>query len=429
MAALISGIVFVAFYTNRVDFLSYFLPYSIAFVGYFLVVKKKENQLKLKNQDYLAAVFLRIFVLFSIPNLSDDVYRFIWDGLLLRAGINPYSITPENWIYGNGCGLYEFEFLYGYLNSPNYYSIYPPILQWFFWLSVIPGLNIYGSIILLKGSIFLAEMTTLYLLPRFLRKIGFPEGKALWYLFNPLIIIELLGNIHFEALAIPFLLIGLATFKGSRFFASGSFTAISAAIKLVPFMFMPILLLKIKGLNQQLKFLAAFCFFLLICLFPLFSYQVYPNYFQSFLLYFNRFEFNGSIYILFREVGKLLIGYNPIRYIGPFLSFVTLILMSLILFKTKKDEVKHLFYFILLYLVFSTTIHPWYLSFLLITGLFTDYKFPFLWSYVIGLTYFQYHGGIYRENIWIIGVEYSLVFILMIFEYMKINKTKDHVRN
>ena len=39
-------------------------------------------------------LLFRVMLLFSVPNLSQDFYRFFWDGQLSLNGINPYQFTP-----------------------------------------------------------------------------------------------------------------------------------------------------------------------------------------------------------------------------------------------------------------------------------------------------------------------------------------------
>ncbi|MBT8325148.1 MAG: mannosyltransferase, partial [Winogradskyella sp.] len=68
------------------------LLYTILVVlGYFLI---KSSGFHIKLLIISAFVF-RLLFLFAIPNLSQDFYRFIWDGRLILEGINPYLFTPQ----------------------------------------------------------------------------------------------------------------------------------------------------------------------------------------------------------------------------------------------------------------------------------------------------------------------------------------------
>ncbi|MEY2905446.1 MAG: hypothetical protein RJA52_1462 [Bacteroidota bacterium] len=418
------GIIGVAFFADRTSFLTYFLPYSLAFAGFFYTIIQRGKNYQLQNKDIYFAIFLRFILVFSFPNLSDDVYRFIWDGQLIKEGFYPYSFTPKEWILKGGCGLNSFEELYPNLNSKEYYSVYPPILQIFFFIAVLPGFKISGTTLILKAIIFLFESITILWIPKLLKITGIPAGKSLWYLFNPLIIVELTGNIHFEAIAISFFILSVLNFQNRKVLQTSLWLALSAGTKILPIIFMPIFLCKIER-THRFKFIISFLFFLLILLIPIF----FGHFFKSFTLYFNRFEFNGFLYLISRELVQHLIGYNPINFLGPSLTIITGAAMILILYKRKEDEKKTSFFFILFYLLGSTTVHPWYLSFFILLSMFTPFIFPLIWSFSIGLSYFQYQNGVYRESLEIIFLEYVIWIFPLLVEIIMFNKTKDHVQN
>jgi hypothetical protein len=71
------------------------------------------------------------------------------------------------------------------------------------------------------------------------------------------------------------------------------------------------------------------------------------------------------------------------------------------------------------YLFLSTTVHPWYIATLLMLGVFTNYKFPVVWSFVIILSYLAYinvNKADKSENLWIITLEYIIVYAVFIWE-------------
>ncbi len=76
----------------------------------------------------IAGLVFRLLLLFSLPNLSDDVYRFICDGRLAANGINPFSHLPAEIMQMPPVTGITKE-LFGELNSPRYYKIYPTVLQ------------------------------------------------------------------------------------------------------------------------------------------------------------------------------------------------------------------------------------------------------------------------------------------------------------
>ena len=75
----------------------------------------------------------------------------------------------------------------------------------------------------------------------------------------------------------------------------------------------------------------------------------------------------------------------------------------------------------------ATTVHPWYIATLLILSVFTRYKFPLVWSFVIILSYLAYinvDSANKSENLWIIALEYLIVYSIFIWEVF-IKKTSN----
>lgn len=162
---------------------------------------------------FASALLFRLLMLFAVPQLSDDVYRFVWDGRLLAHGYNPYLYLPSqllNTPIATACGLDEW--LFRRLNSPNYFTVYPPVNQALFGLGsyMAPGLlpdSLTANSMWLRIPIILCEIGSLWLMVKLLRRLNMNPNLALLYGLNPLVIIELTGNLHFEAVMIFFALL------------------------------------------------------------------------------------------------------------------------------------------------------------------------------------------------------------------------------
>ena len=102
--------------------------YSVLFGCYYLILK----QLNIKEQHltYLA-IGLRLVFLLAIPNLSQDFYRFIWDGRLILSGLNPYLTTPNDLLFSQPDLFPQMKTLFDGMGplSAGHYSNYPPIHQ------------------------------------------------------------------------------------------------------------------------------------------------------------------------------------------------------------------------------------------------------------------------------------------------------------
>src|SRR5690606_6557773 len=81
------------------------------------------------------ALLLRLAALCAPLSLSDDAHRYVWDGALLLEGRDPYASRPEEIAPPAGLA----EDVLERMNSPRYYSVYPPLAQASFAMSVAIG--------------------------------------------------------------------------------------------------------------------------------------------------------------------------------------------------------------------------------------------------------------------------------------------------
>ena len=399
------------------------LYYSL-FFGAYAWVNSVEQNIDLKFWLFVA-IGLRLILVFSFPHLSDDIYRFVWDGRLWLAAYNPFDHLPS-WYIEQGIQIKGLTpTLFEQLNSPDYYTIYPPVAQLTFvissWLS--PN-SIFGTAIIMKMILLLADIGSIILLIRLLNHWKLPVKRVLWYALNPLLIIEIMGNLHFEAVMIFFLLLALWLLVESKYIWSATAMALTIASKLLPLMFLPFLIKRL-GWKRSFQYFAVVGLVLIACWIPLLNASFIENFGSSLDLYYRRFEFNASFYYLLRWWGYVVDGHNLIAFIGPLLA---LIVLSVILIRAYRENgtqwinLPTLWLFsISFYLAYATTIHPWYVALPLVLCLFTDWRWPIVWSGLIWLTYINYSYDEYYENLWIVAFEY---IILISFGLWEAKKTK-----
>ena len=359
------------------------------------------------------AVVLRLILLFSMPALSDDVYRFIWDGRLLVHGYNPFDQLPGYYLEKDPGipGINEDLFLK--LNSPEYFTVYPPVAQATFALSVwfFPK-SILGSVFLMKLFLFACELGVIGLISRLLSHFQLSRQRVLLYALNPLIIIEGTGNLHYEGAMIFFLLLSYWGLVKKRWNLSAAALALSIGSKLLPLMFLPFLIRRL-GWRRSLHYFAVMSAVLVLLFLPLAGVGFLYHFGESLDLYFRKFEFNGSVYYIARWIGYQLAGYNLIFKIGPSLAMIVFAGILYFAFFDRDRSVRSLpsrwLYAVCLYLFLTTTVHPWYVSLPVVLGLFTSFRFPVLWSGLIFLTYINYSYNPYWENLWVVALEYLLV--------------------
>ncbi|SDB65815.1 Protein of unknown function [Flavobacteriaceae bacterium MAR_2010_188] len=419
----------------RTDHIKLITLYAAVFFFYINIIRTQKVNFTLLA---VLSVLLRLVFLFATPNLSQDFYRFIWDGQMMRNGFNPYLSTPLSYDVNGYLPFYKADQLLqgmGELNS-SHFTNYPPVNQFIFYIaSYFNNLSLLSSVFVLRIFVILPDIGTIYFGRKLLRHLNLEENKIFWFILNPLVIIELTGNLHFEGVMIFFMLWSLYLLYREKWFWSAVILALSISTKLIPLMFLPLLVIWFYRNNENSKkarLWHLFRYYLLVgvstlvIFLPFYSSEFINNYSETVGLWFQKFEFNASLYYIIRELGFAYSGYNMIAQIGPFLAIcVVLFIFALSFFgklKQKKDLITFMFLALSFYLFSTTTVHPWYLATPIALSVFTNYKFPIFWSATVILSYLAYKTSGFSEKPLILVVEYSLVFGMLFWEIRMNNK-------
>lgn len=423
-----------AYHLERTSFYQVLFLWSGLFIGYYFLIHNNRKY-SFKSLAILAILFRLIFLI-AIPNLSQDFYRFIWDGRLILEGLNPYISLPEVFIRENLLPIAEAKELYAGMGPMNgsHYTNYPPLNQFcFFIAALLSSKSIWGAAIVFRLQIILADIGILYFGAKLLKLLNKNTKLIFLYILNPFIIIELTGNLHFESVMLFFLVTSLYFLQQKKWILAAFLLAFSVSIKLIPLLFLPIFLkwfltdkqgkIQWDSINKLVLFYAIVIITIAVLFIPFLSSTLIESYSSSVGLWFKNFEFNASFYYVFREIGYLFRGYNEIAVIGKIMPVLTVIfLLATSLFKRNKTTVEvitSMLFALSFYYFTTTTMHPWYLATPLILCVFTNYRFPVIWSFVIILSYQAYANTPWKENLWIIAIEYVILYSFLIYEIKK----------
>ena len=188
---------------------------------------------------------------------------------------------------------------------------------------------------------------------------------------------------------------------------------LAIATKLLPLMFLPFFIRRL-GWKKAMIYFTIIGVSLMALFAPLFSSVFLSNIGSSIGLYFQRFEFNGSIYYFLRWLGLVISGHNLIEGLGPILA---LIVFFTIISRARKETdlstlhlIRQMLFSLTLFLFLTTTVMPWYLSGLILFSVFTGHRYPMVWSFMILMTYINYSYPVFEENFWVVGIEYLVVW-------------------
>lgn len=212
----------------------YIINFSICFVIYsvYYFWFKGEDALGI-SEILLIAIFLRVILIFIHPVTSDDVYRYLWDGLMQGAGINPYQFAPED----ASLLVYQANPIYDKLAFPDVRTIYPPLAQLLFFINN----SIFGpSIVGLKFLYLIIDVGSIIFIFKILKALNFNTNKTLLYALSPLILFELFINAHIDILLIFFLTVSIYFVLKKNPALAFLFLGFSALSKIYSLMFLPI---------------------------------------------------------------------------------------------------------------------------------------------------------------------------------------------
>jgi hypothetical protein len=182
------------------------------------------------------------------------------------------------------------------------------------------------------------------------------------------------------------------------------------------------------GVKKGVLYGGAVLVFTVLFFLPFLSQDLYENFMKSIHLYFQNFEFNASIYYMIREIGFQIKGYNMIQTVGsitPLIIAITVLVLSWVRdTKNSKGFFETLLFSICIYYSLASIVHPWYIAIPLFLSIFTKYKFPLVWSFVVILSYAAYQNTTYQENLYLVATEYVIVYGVLFYELFILKKNK-----
>lgn len=341
----------------------------------------------------LFAALLRIIFLFKNPSLSDDLFRYVFDGLMVLDGINPYAAPPlaANPLNPDAAALVPF------INHGHLITIYPPAAQLIF-----AGGAFSGGLFGIKTVLILMDLAACGLILGILKRLGLPKTRLIWYAWHPLPLIEIGASAHIDGAAVFFILltlsITLTNYSPDRIskgfgkpfikcsdtgiaFLAGICFAGAVLVKWIPLLFFPGLIFLVPSRKRKFWFFG----FALTCI--VLVYPFWPHVKTSLTtlsVYLTNWEFAGFAFRLLRQItgsgaisrlilavfGTLAVG---IIYANVFLQasfkkpFLSLPHPGS---SNPLGIIRACYAAAMVWLVMTSTLHPWY-------GLYLVFLLPF----------------------------------------------------
>jgi len=381
----------------------FWIPYAAAFLAYAVAVyetRSKETQQSDPARFLVlmlsAAILFRITLLFSPPTLSDDIYRYVWDGRMQQMGINPYVHAPDS------PALASFrDIFHASINNRHISTIYPPLTQMAFWLTD----RIWHSPYAMKIFFTLCDIGVVGVVLGMLRRRGLPLTRALIYAWNPLVLVEAAGSGHSDPLAVGLMLAALLALLhghpvGAPILLALSFTAKFFSVVLLPAFYRH---------THRIRSLLWFPVVIVLCYLP--YADAGDRLFHGLLVYGDKWRFNDSVFTV------LLYMTGSLEYSKAVIGVVFVSVMAFRFFQ-QPDAVKTAYVLVGAYLILTPTFQPWYMLWIVpLLCVFPNRA----WLLLSGLCMASYHvlvlfaqTGLWKENEWIRLVQFVPFYALLI---------------
>lgn len=386
------------------------------------------------------SVLFRVTLLFTTPpTLSDDVYRYIWDGRLANAGVNPYAYAVESPLLDRFDSPQR-----ALINNRWMASPYLPVAQALF--AAVQRLAP-DSPLAFQVAAVLFDLLTGWLVTDLLRRLGLPRARALIYLWNPLVIVEFAHGAHVDALMICLMMAALWALVATRSrFPSVVALAAATLTKGLPALLLPVVARR-WGWRRTIVYaglIAAVCFpFALEAGWGLTGPLDGEGLFGALRIYAAHWNYNGGLYhwieVLlsgYQTAGAVppeIVGWGPIRTAKLIVAAALgLVLIAVWRMSQQRDDDLALLRLAMVplaaYLLLATTVHPWYVALIIPLLPFLLPKqgeaarinrllLPWLYfSVVVALSYLTYlDPANLREYDWVRLVEYVPLYLLLVW--------------
>jgi alpha-1,6-mannosyltransferase len=303
------------------------------------------------------AVLFHLSLLFAPPYLSDDIYRYIWDGRVQAAGINPYRYIPAE----QPLAHLRDEQIYPRINHrDNAHTMYPPVAEGTWLLTT----RISESVTWMKATMILFEGVAICAIVQLLASFGLPRQRILLYAWHPLAVWEFAGSGHVDAIAIAFISLALLARRREAQIATGLTLASATLVKLFPVILFPAFY-KRGGWKMPLVFALT----IVVAYLPYLG--VGPRGVLGFLPGYARERgmLSGEQFFLLAAIRRVPLGFHIPT--SAFIVFAVLILAALAVWmlrkhtSEKKDYISNTLIMASAFTVLLSPHFPWYFAWLL----------------------------------------------------------------
>lgn len=366
----------------------------------------------------VAALVFRCILWPSVPSLSDDIFRYVWEGKVVANGLNPFALAPE----ASGLAHLRDAAVYPLVSRPQLTAIYPPLAQLIFAAASAASY----SVMSLKTAFIFFDLGTIGLLLVILAKLHISPLRVAVYALNPLVIVEFSGSGHLDSAGIFFMVLALYFFiQGRRLLPAGAL-ALAFLVKLLPVLLLPFL-----ARERKLSAVAVFTGVAAAGMLPFLDAG--RGLYATLTVYADNWLSNGS---LFNLLLYCIPDNQDARRIAASLFCLCAAGFYYRMSRDARPVEPHAFFRQCLFMLglafaFTPVLHPWYVCWVVPLLALAPNRAWLLFSGLVFTAYWVLHAyaatGKWRESPAVLLLEYLPLYGLLLFDYVRAAAQKAHV--
>ncbi len=388
----------------------FFLPFLIYLLAIWRIGKTEANPATGQTAAVILffAVIFEATLLFSPSPLSNDIYRYYWDGKSTVSGLNPYAFSPD----ANALAPLR-DSNWEQVMNKDVHTMYPPLAQ----LVFAAAYAIAPTILTFRLFSVVFNLLTIPVLFLILKELHLDVRYAIIYAWSPLALVEFANSGHIDSLAVLLTCLSFLALLRKRTSLSAAALALAVLSKIFPLLFAGLFFSR-WGKKGTVLFAAV------IAAFYLPFVEAGTELMQGSSYFVDRGLFNGSLFpLLSGLLEQFLWRPEALGLSKLFVLVVFVCLFALLFLRSRRQKVndltlfKHSFWLIGAFLLITPTMHPWYLTWAL----------PFLsifpmasWILLTGTSvlartiYIGFEStGVWQELPWVPIAEYLPFYLLL----------------
>jgi hypothetical protein len=383
------------------------------------------------------AILFRIIFFFSNPIQENDFYRYLWDGRVVAAGINPYLTSPDGIDDNTDKNVlveklrklrdsdpYLKETVFPRIGHSEVKTIYPPVAQ-----AVFAGVGVLkGKTIILQSFLLMFDLACMVLLVLLLRQMGLPDQRVLIYAWSPVIIKEFANSMHMDVIPIAFMLAALLLALKDRWILATLFLAMATLAKFFPVLLLPFFLKRLWAQDRKQAWYAVVIFGLVVTagFLPFLEENLYL--FSGLITYAQIWEMNAPVFSalsFLTKLGASIVGIGGnhalyARILSGVLIGVVILVCTLRQKQTHEAIVRSCLITMAALFFLGPTSYPWYFAWVLCLCALVPVRALILCAGLIPIYYlrfyYSYRGDDAFFNNVIIWIEFAPIYLLLIWD-------------